>query len=88
MCIASHGFSSMSIGSRFVKIYNVLTFGSSEARLSNQRVQLGRFLLHRREAENIAKETGKEVELSSLWISGEPDKIFYTILVRDTVRNL
>ncbi|KYQ50083.1 hypothetical protein ALC60_10820 [Trachymyrmex zeteki] len=58
MRITSHGFSSVSAGSRYVKIYNVPTFGSTEAQLAS--VQLGRSLFHRQEAERVPrKKLGK-----------------------------
>ncbi|TGZ46873.1 Uncharacterized protein DBV15_02582 [Temnothorax longispinosus] len=58
MRITSHGFSSVSAGSRYVKIYNVPTFGSTEAQLAS--VQLGRSLFHRQEAERaLRKKLGK-----------------------------
>lgn len=58
MRITSHGFSSVSAGSRYVKIYNVPTFGSTEAPLAS--VQLGRSLFHRQEAERAPrKKLGK-----------------------------
>lgn len=50
MRITPHGFSSLSVGSRYVKIYNVLALGSTEARPAS--VQLGRFLFHRQGAES------------------------------------
>lgn len=58
MRVTSHGFSSVSAGSWYVKIYNVPTFGSTEAQLAS--VQLGRSLFHHHEAERAPrKKLGK-----------------------------
>lgn len=65
MRITSHGFSSMSAGSRYAKIYNVLTFGSTEAQLASVQLRSIPFSSSR-SGKSTAEETGKEVgEFSS-----------------------